>query len=96
MSVVLRDLAFPLAHFVLDVSLQLDARTTALYGPSGAGKTSVLELIAGLRAPLRGLIELNGRDVLLSEMLCEVAHQQGYPEAKGWWLGPVGSGTRKG
>lgn len=43
----------------------------------------------------KGKIELNGRDVLLSEMLCEVAHQQGYPEAKSWWLGPVG-GTRKG
>lgn len=63
MSVVLRDLAFPLAHFELDVSLELHAQTTALYGPSGAGKTSVLELIAGLRRPLRGRIELHGRDV---------------------------------
>jgi len=62
-SVVLREVAFPLAHFQLDVSLRLDAHTTALYGPSGAGKTSVLELIAGLRTPLRGRIELNGRDV---------------------------------
>ena len=63
MSVVLRDVAFPLAHFALEISLELDARTTALYGPSGAGKTTVLELIAGLRTPLRGRIELNGRDV---------------------------------
>jgi molybdate transport system ATP-binding protein len=62
-SVVLRGVAFPLAQFVLDVSLELTARTTALHGPSGAGKTSVLELIAGLRTPLRGHIELNGRDV---------------------------------
>jgi hypothetical protein len=29
--------------------------------------------------------------VLLSEMLCEVAHVQGYPEAKSWWLGPLES-----
>ena len=63
MSVVLRDVAFPLAHFTLDVSLELSARTTALYGPSGAGKTSVLELIAGLRTPRSGRIELHGRDV---------------------------------
>ena len=63
MSVVLRDVVFPLAHFELEVSLELGARTTALYGPSGAGKTSVLELIAGLRTPARGRIALHGRDV---------------------------------
>jgi molybdate transport system ATP-binding protein len=33
----------------------------ALFGPSGAGKTTVLEAIAGLVAPRRGLVELNGR-----------------------------------
>ena len=33
----------------------------ALFGPSGAGKTTVLEVIAGLVAPRRGGIELNGR-----------------------------------
>ncbi|HVE72199.1 MAG TPA: ATP-binding cassette domain-containing protein [Thermoanaerobaculia bacterium] len=60
---VLREVVLPLAHFTLEVSLELDARTTALYGPSGAGKTSVLELIAGLRAPQSGRIELHGRDV---------------------------------
>lgn len=63
MSVVLRDVALPLAHFELQVSFELSARTTALYGPSGAGKTTILELIAGLRAPQRGRIELQGRDV---------------------------------
>jgi molybdate transport system ATP-binding protein len=62
-SVVLRDVLLPLAHFPLDVSLELSAPTTALYGPSGAGKTSVLEVIAGLRTPQRGRIELHGRDV---------------------------------
>ena len=63
MSVVFRDVVLPLAHFVLDVSLELSARATALYGPSGAGKTSLLELIAGLRTPQSGRIELHGRDV---------------------------------
>lgn len=33
----------------------------ALFGPSGAGKTTVLEAIAGLVAPRRGLVELGGR-----------------------------------
>lgn len=63
MSVVLRDVVLPLAHFTLDVTMELGARTTALYGPSGAGKTSVLEIIAGLRTPIRGTIELHGIDV---------------------------------
>jgi molybdate transport system ATP-binding protein len=62
-SVIVRDLVLPLAHFTLDVSLELSARTTALYGPSGAGKTSLLEVIAGLRKPVSGRIELHGRDV---------------------------------
>ena len=33
----------------------------ALFGPSGAGKTTVLETIAGLVWPRRGLVELGGR-----------------------------------
>ena len=62
MSVVLRDVVLPLAEFTLDVSLELKAQTTALYGRSGAGKTSLLEVIAGLR-DARGSVELHGRDV---------------------------------
>lgn len=61
MSVVLRDVVLPLAHFDLDVSIEFSARTTALYGPSGSGKTSLLEVIAGLRAPIRGDVEIHGQ-----------------------------------
>jgi molybdate transport system ATP-binding protein len=63
MSLIVRDLVLPLAPFTLDVSVELSARTTAVYGPSGAGKTTLLELIAGLRRPQSGRIELNGRVV---------------------------------
>ncbi len=38
-----------------------DGERVALFGPSGAGKTTVLEVIAGLVTPRRGLIELGGR-----------------------------------
>jgi molybdate transport system ATP-binding protein len=62
-SVVLREVVLPLAHYTLEVSVEFSARTTALYGPSGSGKTSVLELIAGLRVPQSGTIALHGRDV---------------------------------
>jgi len=63
MSVVLRDVVLPLAHFTLEVSVEMTARTTALYGASGSGKTSLLEVIAGLRKPPRGCVEIHGRVV---------------------------------
>lgn len=60
---VIRDLVLPLADFSLEVSVEMTARSTALYGPSGAGKTSLLEVIAGLRMPHAGTIEWNGRTI---------------------------------
>jgi ATP-binding cassette subfamily B protein IrtB len=47
-----------------DVSFTVEAgATTAIVGPSGAGKTTVLALIAGLHAPERGRILVDGTDV---------------------------------
>ncbi|HEX2834156.1 MAG TPA: ATP-binding cassette domain-containing protein [Thermoanaerobaculia bacterium] len=63
MTLVLRDVVLPLADFALEVSVEMHARTTALFGPSGAGKTSLLEIVAGLRTPSRGRVELHGRVV---------------------------------
>ncbi|KRG70064.1 molybdenum ABC transporter ATP-binding protein [Pseudoxanthomonas dokdonensis] len=48
-------------HFQRHVQLSTDARVTALFGPSGAGKTTVLNAIAGLLAPQSGRIEVDGR-----------------------------------
>jgi molybdate transport system ATP-binding protein len=62
-TVILRDVTLPLAHFTLEVSVEMRATATALYGPSGAGKTSLLEVIAGLRQITSGTVVLNGRDV---------------------------------
>ena len=57
------DFTLPLRSFELEVALEVD-RTVALVGPSGAGKTSVLNAIAGLIRPPRGRIAL-GDDVWL-------------------------------
>ena len=59
----LRDIVLPLAPFTLDVSVVLRAHSTAIFGPSGAGKTSLLEVIAGLRTPMRGRVMIDERDV---------------------------------
>ncbi len=63
MTLALRNVVLPLADFTLEVTVEMNARSTALYGPSGAGKTSLLEIIAGLRKPSSGTIELNGRTI---------------------------------
>ena len=49
--------------FTLDVDIRLDRPVTALFGPSGAGKTTVLDAIAGLRTPGSGSISINNRVV---------------------------------
>ena len=48
------------ADLELDLAFRSDARTLALFGDSGAGKTSVLNAIAGLLTPQSGRIALDG------------------------------------
>jgi len=48
--------------FRLDASFQIDGTVTALFGRSGAGKTTILKAIAGLWHPSAGRISL-GDDV---------------------------------
>lgn len=46
---------------LLDITLQIPEESfLAIYGPSGAGKTSLLRLIAGLMRPTQGTIQVNG------------------------------------
>lgn len=46
----------------LNIDTELaDHSFTAFYGPSGAGKTSLLRIIAGLLQPEQGIIEVNGQ-----------------------------------
>ena len=57
------DLRLEQGTFLLQVQARLDGRVTVLFGPSGAGKTTILDAIAGLRTPSAGVISLNGRDL---------------------------------
>jgi molybdate transport system ATP-binding protein len=52
-----------LGEFAVNVAFTSDTAATALFGPSGAGKTSVINMIVGLLKPERGRIVL-GDDVL--------------------------------
>ncbi|MDR3456301.1 MAG: molybdenum ABC transporter ATP-binding protein [Verrucomicrobiae bacterium] len=61
MSLLLKHISLPLAHFTLEVDLETHNRVTAIFGPSGAGKTSLLDLIAGLRQAQTAFIQLDDR-----------------------------------
>ncbi len=61
MGLLLKNISLPLAPFTLRVDAELTGRITVLFGPSGAGKTSLLDLIAGLRRAKTGLIQLDNR-----------------------------------
>lgn len=53
--------------FTLEVHQRFEAQAVALFGPSGAGKTTVLDSIAGLRRPTAGVIEVGGHALFHSE-----------------------------
>lgn len=54
-------LALARGDFRLDVEFETDARRLALFGASGAGKTTVLDAIGGLVRPDAGRVEISGR-----------------------------------
>lgn len=64
-----RNLSVSLGDFILnDVSFSVDdGEYFIILGPSGAGKTVILEAIAGVFSPLSGRILLNGHDITFLE-----------------------------
>jgi molybdate transport system ATP-binding protein len=65
MKLLLHDVRLPLAHFDLQITTELSGPVTGIFGPSGAGKTSLLDTVAGLRLPRTGRIALD--DVLFDD-----------------------------
>jgi molybdate transport system ATP-binding protein len=59
MKLELRNVRLQLSEFVLEVNASITSARTAIFGPSGAGKTSLLEIIAGLRESRCDLIRFN-------------------------------------
>jgi molybdate transport system ATP-binding protein len=54
------DVSKRLGEFVVEASFASQGRVTGLFGASGSGKTSLINMIAGLLRPDRGRIELDG------------------------------------
>lgn len=51
----------PLAHFALDLSFEAGPGVTAIFGRSGAGKTTLVNAVAGMLRPAEGRIALGGQ-----------------------------------
>lgn len=58
------ELQLALEGFELDLALASEAQALGVFGPSGAGKTSVLEVLAGWRKVRAGRVVLGGRVLL--------------------------------
>jgi molybdate transport system ATP-binding protein len=61
------DAALELGGFDLDIAFENDDGITALFGRSGSGKSTTINLIAGLARPDRGRIVLDGRTLVDTE-----------------------------
>jgi len=59
MKLALNNIHLALGSFPLELDVELEGQVIAIYGPNGSGKTSLLDLIAGLRKPGSGFIQLD-------------------------------------
>lgn len=65
-----------LPAFELDVDISLSHGILALVGPSGAGKTTILQCIAGLQTPSWGGININDKTIFSSELGTDIPIRQ--------------------
>lgn len=67
-----------LGEFTLSATFEAERGVTALYGNSGSGKTSLVNMIAGLVTPDRGYIVVDGATMFDSKMHVNVPpHKRG-------------------
>lgn len=64
------------AHFEIDIGFRSAARRVVLLGPSGAGKTQTLRMIAGIVAPDAGRVAVAGRVLYDSAQRLRLSAQQ--------------------
>lgn len=71
------DLSHRFEDFALEIALEAGPGITALFGRSGAGKTTVINAVGGLLRPDRGRITLDGALLLDTERgICIPAHKR--------------------
>src|SRR4029078_3645505 len=73
------DIEKQLGAFSLSAASTSEGRVTGLFGASGAGKTSLINMIAGLLRPDRGIIALDGETL---DDTAARAHLPPHPSAR--------------
>ncbi len=63
-------------HFPIDIAWKSDSGITALFGPSGSGKSITLQTIAGFVHPESGYIKINGNAVYDTKNKINIAPQK--------------------
>ncbi|GAB4235969.1 MAG: molybdenum ABC transporter ATP-binding protein [Methyloligellaceae bacterium] len=71
------DVRHRLAHAEIDAAFSAGPGITALFGRSGAGKTSIINMVAGLLQPAQGRIVVDGEPLFDSERgVCLPVHRR--------------------
>ena len=78
MKLQLKDLRLHQGAFLLQIDLEVTGQVIGIFGGSGAGKTSLLEVVAGLRKPASGFIAVD--DLALMD---KATHRFLAPEERG-------------
>jgi molybdate transport system ATP-binding protein len=78
MKLVLKNLQLRQGTFLLEIDLEVTGQVVGLFGNSGAGKTSLIETVAGLRRPASGFIAMDD-----SILMDSAAHIFLPPEQRG-------------
>ena len=76
MTFLALDVSYQRGDFHLEFLMQTDATALALFGPSGAGKTTLAHVLAGLLTPQRGSVMLNGIPLFDHQARINVPPQQ--------------------
>jgi len=59
MKLVLSQLRLRQGAFLLELDLAISGQVIGIFGPSGAGKTTLIEIVAGLRRPEHGRVQMD-------------------------------------
>ena len=76
MRLSLKNLQLRQGSFLLEMDIEVAGQVVGIFGNSGAGKTSLIEVVAGLRKPGSGIISVDEQVLMNSERKIFLAPEQ--------------------
>ena len=84
-----------LNNFTLDIECKLDSNRIGILGGSGAGKSMILKMLAGIEKPDKGYIKLDDRLLFDSEKKIDIKNYIFYIYSIGGFYGNVETKPRR-